>query len=76
MKNVHTAATEVEAVMLQGLLEAAGIPVALISRRIPFYPAEEPMAGWADLLVPDDHAVEARDLVAGYLSSLKEESPL
>lgn len=80
MKVVHTAETEVEAVMLQGLLEEAGIPVVVVPRRTPFNPgALEPLgeAGtWdsADLLVPDDREAEARDLMTAYLASLKEDS--
>ncbi|HLW61304.1 MAG TPA: DUF2007 domain-containing protein [bacterium] len=75
MKKVHTATTEVEAVMLQGMLEDAGIPVLLRSNLIPGY--NRPVGGaWdGDLFVPDDRAAEAADLVAGYLKSVKEESP-
>ncbi len=76
MRIAHTAQTEVEAVMLQGLLEAAGIPVVLASRQIPFsMGAVEPLydfapRGFADLIVPDDRTAEARDLIAAYLASL------
>ena len=72
MKAVHTAATEVEAVMLQGLLEDAGIPVALRSHLVPGYHTRIP-PGWGDLLVPDDRAADAKALIAEYLVSLKEE---
>jgi len=72
MKAVHTAATEVEAVMLQGLLEDAGIPVVLRSHLVPGYHTRIP-PGWGDLLVPDDRAADAKALIAEYLASVMEE---
>lgn len=72
MKAVHTAATEVEAVMLKGLLEDAGIPVVLRSHLIPGYTARIP-PGWGDLLVPDDRAADAKACIAEYLTSLQED---
>ncbi len=72
MKAVHTAAREVEALMLQGLLEDAGIPVVLRSHVVPGYATRIP-PGWGDLLVPDDHVAEAKTLIAEYLASVKEE---
>ncbi len=73
MKAVHTAGDEVEAVMLQGVLEEAGIPVLLRSRQIPGYGEvlERATGVWGDLLVPDDRAAEARAIVAEYLSSAR-----
>lgn len=68
MTPVHTAATEVEALMLQGALEEAGIPVMLRSHRVPGYEQAIP-PGWGDLLVPDHRAREARELVAAYLGA-------
>ncbi len=77
MKVVHTAATDVEAVMLQGLLEEAGIPVMLRGRRTPPHgdAVELAVSFGGDLLVPDDRAEDARELVAGYLASLKNDNP-
>lgn len=72
MKAVHTAGTEVEAIILQGLLEEAGIPVMVRSRELIAYgEIVELAAGWGDLLVPDAQAAEARDLIAGYLASVE-----
>ncbi len=81
MTVVHVAENEVEAVMLRGILEGAGIPVLLRSRpRAPYRealnPAELYLPGldWQELrelLVPDDRAAEARELLAGYLASLR-----
>lgn len=70
MKSVHTAGDEVEALMLQGLLEQAGIPVVLRSRRVPGYggAVEKATGTWGDLLVPDDREAEARSLLADYLA--------
>jgi hypothetical protein len=72
MKAVHTAATEVEAVMLKGLLEDAGIPVVIRSHLVPGYQTRIP-PGWGDLFVPDDRAADAKVFITEYLASLKEE---
>jgi hypothetical protein len=72
MTAVHTAGSEVEAVMLQGVLADAGIPVFLRSHVIPGYAAAFP-PGWGDLLVPAERAADARRLLADYLASLAEE---
>ncbi len=71
MKKVHTAGDEVEALMLQGVLEQAGIPVALRSRQMPGYgPVFEKATGvWGDLLVPDERADDARTLIRDYLAA-------
>jgi len=70
MRAVHTAGDEAEALMLQGLLEGAGIPVVLRSRQIPGYGGviERATGVWGDLLVPDEQEAEARALVTGYLA--------
>jgi len=71
MRTVHKAHDEAEALMLQGLLEEAGIPVVLRSRQIPGYGevVERATGVWGDLLVPDERETEARALVTGYLRS-------
>lgn len=69
MKVAHTAATEVEAVMLRGVLEQAGIPVAVLSRAIPGYGVLIEPNKWGDLFVPDNRAAEARALVRDFLTS-------
>jgi len=71
MKNVHTAGDEVEALMLQGVLEQAGIPVVLRSRQMPGYGAvfEKATGVWGDLLVPDERAPDARALIHDYLAA-------
>jgi len=75
VRSIHTAGTEVEAVILRGLLEQAGIPVMVRSHEVIAYgELVEPAAGWGDLLVPDDRVVEARDLLAGYLASVEEDA--
>jgi hypothetical protein len=72
VKTVRTAFTEVEALILKGVLEGAGIPVLLRSNRVPGY--EQNLHNeWGDLLVPDDRAVEATELIAGYLAANEEE---
>lgn len=73
MKSIHTAGDEVEALMLQGVLEEAGIPVLLRSRQIPGYGEllERATGVWGDLLVPDARAAEARAIVAEYLSGAR-----
>jgi|GraSoiStandDraft_51_1057287.scaffolds.fasta_scaffold756889_1 putative intracellular protease/amidase len=74
MKKIYTATTEVEAVMLKAVLEEAGIPVMVRSNVIPGY--ERPVGGaWdGELLVPDDRAAEAREMIAAYLAQVREES--
>jgi len=69
MTKVHTAGDEVEALMLQGALEQAGIPVVLRSRQVPGYGAvvEKATGVWGDLLVPDERAADARTLIRDYL---------
>jgi 2-dehydro-3-deoxy-D-pentonate aldolase len=76
MRTVHKAHDEAEALMLQGLLEEAGIPVVLRSRQIPGYGevVERATGVWGDLLVPDERETEARALVTGYLRSSREAS--
>ncbi len=72
LKAVHTAFTEVEALMLKGVLEEAGIPVLLRSNRVPGY-EQNLLNEWGDLLVPDDRAAEAKELISGYLAANEEE---
>lgn len=69
MKVVHTAGSEVEAVMIRGVLEQAGIPVAVLSRAIPGYGVLVEPDKWGDLLVPDDRVEEAGALLRDFLSS-------
>jgi len=82
MEVVHTAATEVEAVMLRGLLEEARIPVALNRRPVSGLSGlfqlgytEVPAATEFQLIVPDHRAAEAREIISDYLASLEEETP-
>ena len=70
MRRAHTADSEVEAVMLQGILQDAGIPVTLRPHTIPGYTLAVFPPGWADLLVPDERLSEAERLIAEYLASL------
>ena len=74
MKKVYTATTEVEAVMLRSVLEEAGILVMLRSNVIPGY--ERPVGGaWGgELLVPDERATEAKEMIAAYLAQISEET--
>ncbi len=75
MKIVRTAGSEVEAVMIQGLLESAGIRVSLRPQQmIPGYGEVLVNDGWGDLLVADEQEAEARELIAEYLASLKDEA--
>ncbi len=85
MKVVRIAWSDVEAAILKGVLQDAGVPVVLrghetdvlgqyaagmgmgIAGGLPQFPGGE-------LLVPDDRADEARDLITGYLASLKDET--
>ncbi|HLW48167.1 MAG TPA: dihydrodipicolinate synthase family protein [bacterium] len=77
MTKVHTAGDEVEALMLQGLLEQAGIPVVLRSRQVPGYAdvVEKATGVWGDLLVPDERAGDARTLIRDYLATQPRTGP-
>jgi hypothetical protein len=75
VKVVHTARTEIEAALIQGILEGAGILVALSPQgNLPYGEAVDRFWGWGEILVPDDQAREARELIAGYLASVRDES--
>jgi 2-dehydro-3-deoxy-D-pentonate aldolase len=71
MRTVHTAGDEVEALMLQGVLEQAGIPVVLRSRQVPGYAdvVESATGMWGDLLVPDERVQDAETLIRDYLAA-------
>ncbi|MHB8730326.1 MAG: dihydrodipicolinate synthase family protein [bacterium] len=77
MKKIHTAGDEVEALMLQGVLEQAGIPVVLRSRQMPGYSVvfEKATGVWGDLLVPDERAGDARALIRDYLAAQPKSAP-
>jgi hypothetical protein len=72
---VYAAGTEVEAVMLPGVLEDAGIPVFLRSDVIPGYGQPVVPGTWGAVLVPEERAAEARRLIEQYLASLSTETP-
>ncbi len=84
MTSVHVAENEVEALMLRGILEEAGIPVVVRSRqRSPHREAVDPLelylpgTAWQErreLLVPNDRIGEARALLSEYLASLEDEA--
>lgn len=69
--SVHTASTEVEAVMLRGVLEVAGIPVVIRSRQVPGYAdaIASAVGVWGEILVPRAYEPEARALLAAYLAA-------
>ncbi len=68
---IHTAFSEADATLVKGLLEGAGILVVLRCTQIPGYATL--LGEWGDVLVPEDRAREARQLIAGYLASQREE---
>jgi Putative prokaryotic signal transducing protein len=75
VKAVRTARTEIEAALIEGILEGAGIPVALSPQgNLPYGEAVDRFWGWGEILVPDNKVEEARELIAGYLSSARDES--
>ncbi len=61
--------SEVEAVMLTGILEEAGIPVEVRSRQIPFYGdvLAKATGVWGDLLVPAELFAPAQFVIERYL---------
>lgn len=71
---VHRASSESEALLVQRILQDAGIPVLVRSRQVPGY--AEVIRGaigvWGDILVPKAYEDEAVRYVQEYLRALKE----
>ncbi len=67
---VHRASTAIEAMVIRGLLESAGLKVPDFSTAEPF-PMHTPPAGMTDgdILVLSSQADDARRIIADYLSS-------
>lgn len=62
---VHAARTQVEAEVLRGVLQGAGIPVLVQPRGVPGYEGvvERAQGVWADLLVAEPHLGRARAVI-------------
>ncbi len=74
---VHEAASETEALLVQQILEDAGIPAIIRSRQIPGYAEVIRRASgvWGDILVPAKQEVDARRYIDEYLAALHETPP-
>lgn len=72
---IHQAATQVEALALEQALRSAGVRAWLRSRQVPGYGEIIARASgiWGDVLVASEDEAQARSIVDGYLSSLKED---
>lgn len=75
---VHQALSEPEALLVQQILEDAGIPVIVRSRQVPGYGEviRKAMGVWGDVLVPKAHEDDARQYIDEYLRTLKEAQPV
>ncbi len=71
---VHRADSWVEAVVIRGLLESAGIDSPSLTHTDP-YPFSNPPADFpgAEILVRESQAEDARHIIAEYMSSVEEE---
>jgi hypothetical protein len=74
---VHVASSEVEALLVQRLLNDAGIPAIVRSRQVPGYGEVIRRASgiWGDILVPAEHRADARQYVDDYLRALMAPAP-
>lgn len=72
---VHQAATEVEALAVEQALRSGGVRAWLRSRQVPGYGEVIARATgiWGDVLVAPEDESQARGIVEGYLSALKED---
>ena len=75
---VHQAESESEALLVQRILQDAGIPVLVRSRQVPGY--AEVIRGaigvWGDILVPKSYEPDALQYVQNYLRVMKEPAPV
>lgn len=71
---VHQAATESEALLVQRILQDAGIPAVVRSRQIPGYAdvIQKAIGVWGDVLVPNASAAAARVHLDTHLRAMKE----
>lgn len=73
---VHQAGSESEALLVQCILQDAGIPVLVRSRQVPGY--AEVIRGaigvWGDILVPKAYEDDALRYVQNYLRAMKEQT--
>jgi hypothetical protein len=70
---VFQASSEMEALVIQSLLESSGIPAALKSRQIPMFDGVAKVYNpvWGHVVVLTENERKARDLIVGYLDALE-----
>lgn len=75
---VHQAASETEALLVQRILQDAGIPAMVRSRQVPGYAEviRRAIGVWGDVLVPAERRADAQRYVDDYLSAMKEARPV
>jgi 4-hydroxy-tetrahydrodipicolinate synthase len=75
---VHEARSESEALLVQRILQDAGIPAVVRSRQVPGYAEviRRAIGVWGDVLVPVEHRTDARRYVDDYLRIMKEAGPV
>ncbi len=74
---VYEAATEVEALLIQRILEDAGIPVIVRSYQVPGYGdiIQRVKGLWGDILVSRSLEKTARQVIADHLQAMTESPP-
>ncbi len=75
---VHQANSESEALLIQRILEDAGIPVVVRSRQVPGYGEiiRRAVGVWGDILVPKDFEEMAERYIEDHLHVMKEGRPV
>lgn len=75
---VHQAASETEALLVQRILQDAGIPAMVRSRQVPGYAEviRRAIGVWGDVLVPAERRTDAQRYVDDYLEAMKEARPV
>jgi len=76
--SVHQAASEAEALLVQQILQDAGIPAVVRSRQVPGYAEviRRAIGVWGDVLVPAERRTDAQRYVDDYLSAMREARPV
>ncbi len=75
---VHEAGSEADALLVQRILQEAGIPAVVRSRQVPGYGEviRKAIGVWGDVLVPAERRADAQRYVDDYLHAMKEAGPV
>lgn len=75
---VHEAGSEADALLVQRILQDAGIPAVVRSRQVPGYAEviRKAIGVWGDVLVPVERRADAQRYIDDYLRAMKEAGPV